>query len=145
MWLIVLLAVGIGLAIVIGVLGTTGKETQAEAQQDLCSSLNGLDTATTNLTSLDPMTASKDDYQSAVSDVEDQWSDVKDDASDLHNMNVSMLQSAWNSFTQAVKAVPSDASVSQALQSVSQSATQLINTTQSNIASLNCSSTTTSS
>jgi hypothetical protein len=141
-WLIVLLAVGVGLAIVVGVLATTGKETQAEAQQNLCSSLNGLDTATTNLLGLDPKTASKDDYQSAVSDVENQWNDVKDDAGDLHNINQSMLQSAWNSFSQAVKAVPSSASVSEGLMGVSQAGTQLVNATKSTLNGLNCSTTT---
>jgi LPS O-antigen subunit length determinant protein (WzzB/FepE family) len=143
-WIIILVVVGIGLAVLIGVLATRGKETQAEAQQNLCSSLGSLDTATTNLTSLDPKTASKSDYQSAVSDVQNQWNEVKEDAGNLHNINQSTLQSAWNSFTQSVQSVPGDASVSSALQTVSQSAKTLVTTVQSTAKSLNCSTTTTS-
>jgi hypothetical protein len=140
-WVIVLIVVGVGLAILIGALGTVGKETQAEAQQSLCSSLGSLDTSITNLTSLDPMTASQSEYQSAVSDIQDDWNQVKADASDLHSINTSTLQGAWNSFTQAVQGVPSDASVSTALQDVSQSADQLVTTVQSTATGLNCSQT----
>jgi len=140
-WVIVLIVVGVGLAILIGLLGTVGKETQAEAQQNLCSSLGSLDTSITNLTSLDPMTASQSDYQSAVSGIQDDWNQVKDDASDLHSINTSTLEGAWNSFAQAVQSVPSDASVGTAVQDVSQSANQLVTTVQSTASGLNCSQT----
>jgi len=138
-WIIILVVVGVGLAVLIGVLGTRGQETQAEAEQNMCSSLASVDTATKNLTGLDPSTASKDEYQSAVSDVQDEWNDVESDAEDLHSINTSELDSAWDDFTQSVQNVPSDASGSDALQDVSQSAQALISTTESTINGLNCS------
>ena len=55
-WIIVLIAGGIGLAILIGVLGTRNEpsETKAEATAGLCTSLQGLDTSLKQLTSQRP-------------------------------------------------------------------------------------------
>jgi hypothetical protein len=137
-WIIILLVVGVGLAILIGALSAAGKQTQAEAQQDLCSSLGSLQSSAANLTGLDPKTASKSQYQSDVSAVQDDWNQVKSDAQDLHNINMSSLQGAWNAFEQAVQNVPSDASVQSALQDVSQAGQQLISTTQATASGLSC-------
>jgi hypothetical protein len=139
-WIIALVVVGVAVAILIGVLGSRGEETQAQAQQNLCSSLASLSTATKDLTGLDPSTASKSDYEDAVSEVQGDWDDVADDAQDLASINTSMLDSAWDSFTQAVQAVPSDASASDALQSVAQAGQQLVATTQTTLNGLDCSS-----
>jgi len=131
--------VGVGLAVLIGVLGTRGQETQAEGEQNLCSSLASLETSTKDLTGLDASTASKSDYQSAVSEVDTDWDEVKTNAQDLATIDTSMLDSAWDDFTQAVQSVPSDASVSDALQDVSHSGQELVSTTQSTINGLSCS------
>jgi hypothetical protein len=138
-WIILAAVVGIGLAILIGVTGSATADSPAEAEANLCSSLGSLNAATNNLESLDPKTASKSDYQSAVSDVDDAWDDVKGDAQDVKTAGTNALNGAWNEFTQAVQGVPSDASVSDALQSVSQSAQKLVSTTQSTLSGLSCS------
>ena len=139
-WIIVLLAGGVGLAILIGLLGEGGGESQAEAQQSFCSSLSGLDSSLESLTSLSPTSASQDDYQSAVSDVESAWDQVKTDAGDLTDITTSELDDAWDTFKSAVDAVPDDASVSDALSDVSQSAQSLVSTTKSTLTGPDCSS-----
>ena len=139
-WIIVLLAVGVGLAVVIGFLGDRGGESQAQAQESFCSSLSGLESSIDGLTGLSPTSASQDDYQSAVSDVESAWDQVKTDAGDLKDVDTSTLDSAWDSFKSTVDDVPDDASVSDALNDVSQAAQSLLSTTKSTLSGPDCSS-----
>jgi hypothetical protein len=139
-WLIVLLAGGVGLAILIGLLGNRGGESQAQAQDNFCSSLSGLQSSVEDLTGLSPTSASKDDYQSAVSDVDSAWDQVKTDAGDLKDISTSTLDGAWDDFKSAVDDVPDDASVSDALDDVSQAAQSLLSTTKSTLTGPDCSS-----
>jgi hypothetical protein len=139
-WIIVLVAAGVGLAVVIGLLGGRGGASQADAQQSFCSSLSGLESSIEGLTSLSPTTASKDDYQSAVSNVESAWDQVKTDSSDLTGVTTSELDTAWDSFQSAVDDVPDDASVSDALSHVSQAAESLASTTKSTLTGPDCAS-----
>jgi hypothetical protein len=139
MWIIVLVAVGVGGAIVIGLLGNRGGESQAQAQENFCSSLSTLEASVNSLTSLSPTSASKSDYQSDVSAIENDWDQVKTDASDLANVTMSQLDSAWDSFKSAVDDVPDDASVSDALNDVSSSATTLASTVKSTLTGPDCS------
>ena len=139
-WIIVLIAGGVGLAVLVGLLGGRGGESQAEAQQGFCSSLSGLQGSIQALAGLSPTSASKDDYQSAVSNVDSAWDLVKTDAGDLKDVSMGTLDSAWDSFTSAVDDVPDDASVSDALDDVSQAAQSLLSTTKSTITGPDCSS-----
>jgi hypothetical protein len=139
-WIIVLVAAGVGLAILIGLLGERGGESQEQAQQNFCSSVSGLESSIESLTSLSPSSASQDDYQSAVSDIESAWDQVKTDAGDLKDVATSTLESSWDSFKSAVDDVPDDASVSDALSDVSQSAQSLLSTTKSTLTGPDCSS-----
>ena len=137
-WIIVLVAAGAGLAVLIGLLGDRGGESQADAQQSFCSSLSGLESSIESLTSLSPSTASQDDYQSAVSNVESSWDQVKTDAGDLTDITTSDLDSSWDSFKSAIDDVPDDASVSDALSDVSQAAESLLSTTKSTLTGPDC-------
>jgi hypothetical protein len=139
-WIIVLVAAGVGLAVLIGLLGGRGGESQAQAQQSFCSSLSGLESSIESLTSLSPTSASEDDYQSAVSDIDSAWDQVKTDAGDLKDVSTSTLDSSWDSFKSAVDDVPDDASVSDALNDVSQAAQSLLSTTKSTLTGPDCSS-----
>jgi hypothetical protein len=139
-WIIVLVAAGVGLAVLIGLLGDRGGESQAQAQESFCSSLGGLESSIESLTALSPTSASKDDYQSAVSSIESAWDQVKTDAGDLKDVSTSTLDSAWDSFTSAIDDVPDDASVSDALTDVSQEAQSLLSTTKSTLTGPDCSS-----
>ena len=124
-WIIILVAAGIGLAVVLGILGTRNEESKTEAVSSLCSSLKSLETSVKNLTSL-PSSATKTDYQNDVNDVQDDWNQVKTDAQDVQNAPTGDLDSAWDSFTSALKDVPNDASVSDAVNDITQSADALV-------------------
>lgn len=138
-WIIVLVAAGVGLAVLIGVLGARGSDSQANAQDDFCSSVSSLKGSINDLTSLSPSSASKSDYQSAVSSIEDDWDSVKSSASDATNATMSELDDSWNTFKSAVDDVPSDASVSDALNDVSSSAKTFASSAQSTLSGPDCS------
>jgi hypothetical protein len=138
-WIIVLVAAGVLLAILLGVIGTRNEPSKAEAASGLCSSLKSLDSSVKSLTSLDPATATKSDYDSDVSAVQNDWNQVKSDAQAVQNAPMGDLDNAWSSFESTVKNVPNDDSVSAVLDAVTQSADQLASTAQSTASSINCS------
>ena len=137
-WIVILVAVGVGLAIIIGVLGTRNEPSKAADTSSLCSSLQALESSLKDLTSLGSG-ASKSDYQTDVTAVQDDWNQVKSDAQDVQNAPTGDLDSAWDSFESAVKNVPNDSSVSDAVNSITQSANQLVSAAQSTAAEVNCS------
>ena len=72
-WIVILVAAGVGTAILIGVLGTRNEESKTQAVSNLCTSLTTLETSLKSLTSLSS-TSSKGDYQAGVTAVQDDWS-----------------------------------------------------------------------
>ena len=140
-WLVVLIAGGIGLAILIGVLGTRNEEstTTPEAAASLCSSLQSLGSSLNTLTSVDPATATKSEFNSDVDAVQSDWNAVKGDAEDVKNASMGSLESAWNDFDNAVKSVPDNATVSSAVNDITQAAVDFKSAAQSTAASVNCS------
>jgi hypothetical protein len=137
--LAVLILVGIGLAVLVGLAGARGGDSSASAQQNLCSSLSTLESSTQALVALDPSTASKDDYQSDLATVQSDWKQVTSDASAAASDTMNTLDDAWDTFEQAVKAVPDDASVSDAISAVQQSGQALVSTTKSTLSGVGCS------
>jgi hypothetical protein len=142
-WIIIFVAAGVGLAILIGVLGTRGdgdSETKSEAVSALCGSLQTLESSIKDLTSLDTSTATKSEFDSDVTAVQNAWDAVKTDAQDVQDADTGDLDSAWDSFESAVKGIPNDSSVSDAESAVSSSASELESTAKSTASSVNCSS-----
>jgi len=140
-WIIILVAAGVGIAVVIGILGSRNESSgpsKTEAVNSLCASLKSLETSVKSLTSL-PSSASKGDYQNDITAVQNDWNQVKSDAQAVQNAPTGDLDNAWNSFSSAVKNVPNDASVQDAVKDVTQSAEQLASTAQSTAAQVNCS------
>ena len=138
-WIIVLVAAGVGLAVLIGVLGTRKEPSKTEATSSLCSSLSGLESSVKTLTSL-PSGSSKSDYQSDVNAVQNARNQVQSDAQDVKNAPTGDLDSAWNNFTGAVKNVSNSSSVSDAVSSITQSAQALVSAAQTTASQVNCSS-----
>jgi hypothetical protein len=126
-WIIVLVAAGVGLAVLIGVLGTRNEPStsKTEATSALCSSLKTLDSSIRTLTSIDTSTATKADYQADVTAVENAWNQVTADAQAVQDAPTGQLDSAWSSFESSVKNVPDSSSVSDAVSSISSSAQAL--------------------
>ena len=143
-WIVILVAVGIGAAIVIGVLATRNESSTSKTQavNNLCASLQALDTSVKNLTSL-PSSASKSEYEADVTAVQNDWNTVKSDAQAVQNAPMGDLDSAWNNFTAAVKNVPNSASVSDAVSSITSSAEALASAAETTASQVNCSSSTT--
>ena len=97
-WIITLVLVGAGLAIVLGLVANS----QSHAEKQYCDSLSSLQSSLTSLTSLNPSTASKDEVQSDIDAIQSDWSTVKSDASNLSNSNQQALDSAWSTFESSV-------------------------------------------
>jgi hypothetical protein len=139
MWLIGLAALGTAAIVLIALLNSGNDNSQAAAKSAFCSSVSNLGSSVSGLTALDPSSASKADYQSAVSSIESDWDAVKSAASDLGEATTSELQDGWDSFKSAVDNVPDDASVSDALDDVKASAETLASTTKTTLSGPDCS------
>ncbi len=98
-WIIILVAGGLVLAIVIGLVGNS----QSRAETQYCNSLSGLEGAIAEVTSFNPSTGSSGELQADISDVQGAWGDVKSDASQLSDVNQESLDNAWDQFESAVK------------------------------------------
>ena len=141
-WVTILVIVGVVAAVLLGLwaIRDGGGESQADAQAAFCSSLSSLESSVDSLTALDPSSASQSDYSDAVSQIESDWDNVKSDASTLVSIDMSTLDSAWDSFKSAVDDVPDDASVSDALSDVASSAQSLASTVKSTLTGPDCTS-----
>jgi hypothetical protein len=131
----ILVGIGVVIAVVIGLLANS----QSVAQDRFCNELSALGSSITNLTSLNPSSASQGDFQSDVSAVDSAWGNVKSSAQHLNSVNMSSLDSAWDSFSKAVQGIPDSASVSDAEQSISESVDGLESAVKSSIDSYDCS------
>ena len=141
-WIIILVAAGVGLAVVIGVLGTRNEPSgpsKSEAVSNLCSSLTSLGDSVKTLTGLSS-SSSKADYQADLTAVENDWNQVKSDAQAVQDAPTGDLDSAWDSFSSAVKNVPNAASVQDAVSDITQSADQLASAAKTTASQVNCSS-----
>ena len=136
-WLIGLAAAGVAAIVLIGLLSSRDEESKTEALSSLCSSLETLQGSVGNLTGL-PSSATKTDYQNAVIAVQDDWDQVKSDAQAVSDAPTGELDSAWDDFTSAVKNVPDDASVQDAVNDITQSADQLVSTAKSTASEIDC-------
>jgi hypothetical protein len=138
-WAIVLAAVGVGFVVLVAVLGTRNSESKTEAVSNLCGSLQNLEASVKSLTSLSS-SSSMDDFQSDVDAVQSDWDQVKTDIQDVQDAPSGELDSAWDDFSAAVKDVPNDASVSDAVSDVTDSGQALVSAAQSTASEINCSS-----
>ena len=135
-----LLIIGIAAAIGIGIFAVTREDSQADAQDAFCSSLQSMDSDVQALLALEPTSASQSDYQDAVDSIQSDWDDTKSDASNLVSVDMSTLDNAWDDFKSAVDDVPDDASVSDALNDVGTAATSFASTVKSTLDGPDCSS-----
>ena len=139
-WIVVVLvACGVGLAVLIGVLGTRNEPSKSEAVNTLCSSLGDLESSIKTLTSLDPATATQSELQNDVDGVQAAWSQVQSDAQAVQSAPTGSLDSAWDGFTSAVEDIPNAGSVSDAVTSVTQAAQELDSAAKSTASSIDCS------
>ena len=143
-WIILFVAAGVGLAVVIGVLGTRNEPSTSKAQEvsSLCASLKTLESSLQALTGLSS-SSSMTEFQADVTVVDNAWDQVKTDAQAVQDAPTGDLDSAWDGFTAAVKDIPDSSSVSDAVSSVTQSADQLVSAAESTAQQVNCTSSST--
>ena len=134
-WIVGLVAIGVVIAVVIGLLSNS----QSVAARQYCDDLENLQASITSLTSLNPATATADEFETDAESVRNAWTDVKGSAQNLGDVNMAALDDAWGDFSQTVGSLGGNASVSDAEQAISQSANGLQTAVQSNINSYDCS------
>jgi hypothetical protein len=128
----------VGLVILVGVINTRNQPSKTEALSSLCSSLTSFESSIKTLTSL-PSDSSMSEYESSFAAVQNAWDQVKSDARAVQNAPTGQLDSAWNDLTAAVKNVPNSASVSDAVNSITQAVQQLVSAAQSTASQIDCS------
>lgn len=100
---VVLLAAGLGLVACGG-----DEESQAEAEQHLCASLDDFAASIVSLQGLSLQKTSEDDLNSAADNVNDAWDQVVEDAKDVKNANTDAIESAYDDLKQAIEDRPRD-------------------------------------
>jgi len=138
LWLILIGCVLAAGVVVVAVVSNRG-DSQAQARESFCSSVDTLQSSVSSLLGLSPTSASKDDYENALDQVEDDWDAVSDDASDLAGATGDQLEDAWDSFESALDAVPDDASVSDALSDVASAGKTFASSVASTLSGPDCS------
>jgi hypothetical protein len=135
-WIFVALGAGVVIAVVLGVFS----QSETAAQRRLCSSLASLRTDVASLKESDPSTVSKESLQSTFSSIQSDWGNVKNDASEVLNINVDKLDDAWNVYIAQLRSIPSDASPSDALNTLSEQTQTLETEVRHTIGDIDCSS-----
>ena len=92
----------------VALLGLAACGGEPSAEEQLCSDLDGLSEAVTNLQDFDLSSGSADELQADVSDVTDALGDVVSAAQDVADADVSELQSSVQAVTTAITQIPSD-------------------------------------
>jgi predicted Zn-dependent protease len=75
-----------------------------------------------------------------VTAVQNDWDQVKSDAQAVQDADTGDLDSAWDSFSSAVKNVPDDSSVQDAVTSITQSADDLVSAAETTASQVDCTS-----
>ena len=91
-----------------------GGESQAEAEQSMCTSLATFASAVVDFRQLD-VGSSKEDIEDSADDVRSAWDDVKSDAQDLEEADESALESAHDDLQGAVDDLPDDTTAAEAI------------------------------
>jgi hypothetical protein len=89
------------------------KESQAEAKQHLCQSVDDFAASIVSLQGLSLQSASEDDLKSATGKVTDAWDQVVEDAKDLKNVSTDTIDAAYQDLRKAIEDRPTDKPVSE--------------------------------
>ena len=136
-----LVALGVVVAIVIGLTGNKDSQSdqQATASAALCSSLDSLESSVQTLTSFDPSTMTKDDFSNDVSAVQSAWSDVTQAAGNAKSSTMTSLEDAYDQWQSRIQNLPDSNTVQQNYQEIQGATRQLSSSVQSTITTLKCS------
>src|SRR5215510_8756924 len=92
-WIIVLAAVGVGLAVVLGI----ASNSQTRAEKQYCSALQSLQSEVSVLQNLDPSSTSTETLSTTLDAIQSDWGGVKSAAQNVAGLDENSLDDAWNS------------------------------------------------
>ena len=91
------------------------KESQQEAKQHLCSSLDTFAASVVALQGLSLGTSSEDDVDAAADNIGKAWDQVVKDAKDVKNASTDQIESAYNDLKQAIQDRPTDKPITEVI------------------------------
>jgi hypothetical protein len=130
--------------LVFAVLGSTAcgsdKESQAQAKDHLCSSLDAFAASVVSLQGLTLQTASEDDLKASAEKVSGAWDQVVEDAKDVKDASTDQIQSAYDDLNDAIQNRPTDQPVTAVVAGLAPKVTAFSQAWKDFAASLDCKS-----
>jgi hypothetical protein len=117
------------------------KESQAEAKEHLCSSLNAFAASVVSLQGLSLQSSSEDDLKASAEKVNDAWDQVVEDAKDVKDASTDQIQSAYDDLKDALQNRPTDKPVTQVVAELGPKVTAFAQAWKDFANSLSCKST----
>jgi hypothetical protein len=111
--------------------------TQEQAQAQLCQNLDELGVALQNMAALNA-SSSVGDIRDARDQVQSAMDNVRNSANQVANVRLENLNTAYNNLDQTVQALPNDASVPEALQTIQPEVQDVRDARQNLSTELNC-------
>lgn len=113
------------------------KESQAEAKQHLCSSLDKFKASVTSLQGLS-LQSSEADLKASAQKVNEAWDQVVKDAKDVKNVSTDKIQSAYNDLENAITNRPTNQPITQVVAGLGPKLTAFSQAWTDFASSLNC-------
>ncbi len=96
----------------------SNKESQEEAKQNLCTSLDQFAASVTSLQGLSLTGSSGEDVKAATQNIEDAWNQVVADAKDVKSASTDSLRSSYEDLKQSVQDRSTDESISEMIAAI---------------------------
>ena len=112
------------LIVLLPLLGGCGTTVES-AKADFCDDLDVFSQSLGGLRDLH-VGSTKDDLQSALGDADQAWQNVKDSAGKLEDVQLDALEGAFGDLKDAVRDIPDDASLAEALANVKDAAVTML-------------------
>jgi hypothetical protein len=96
----------------------SSKESQQEAEQNLCTSLDDFAASVVAVQGLALGSSSEDDIKAATDRIKDSWNAVVEDAKDVKNVSTDQIKSQYEDLKNAIENRPKDKPISETLASL---------------------------
>jgi hypothetical protein len=114
------------------------KESQADAKEHLCSSLDAFAASVVSLQGLSLQSSSEDDLKASAEKVNDAWDQVVEDAKDVKDVSTDKIRSAYNDLEDAIQNRPTDKPVTQVVSDLGPKLTAFAQAWKDFASSVNC-------
>src|SRR6478752_7415502 len=116
----------------------SNKESQQDAEQNLCTSLNQFAASVTALQGLSLTGSSGEDVKAATQNIEDAWNQVVADAKDVKSASTDSIQSSYEDLKQSIQDRSTDESISEMIAAIQPKVTAFAEAWKSLADGLNC-------